>query len=159
MATIHHPARDSRDYEYHREACDDCYGAELREMERADLARRLAKPTRETRKMRKPDTSELALPKPNPARDSDYRAYVRSHPCAIKGRSEHRCEGPIECAHIRTAGFGLKSSDYATIPLCAKAHRFTQHNIGWSEFMIRFDFNPWQVAFLLLERWHRSADR
>ncbi len=117
----------------------------------------IPKPLRSERKIRKVDTSDLSLPKPDPARDSDYKAYVRSHPCAIRGRAEHRCEGAVEAAHIGTAGFTLKQSDYATVPLCVKAHEFTQHNVGWPEFMIRYDFNPWHVAFWLLEKWHRRT--
>lgn len=122
----------------------------------------LEKPTKATRKPMKVDTSELALAKPHPARNASYRAYVRNHRCAIAGRAGHRREGSVECAHIRTAGFALKSSDYATIPLCLKAHRGIQHNVGWSEFMIRYDLNPWHVAFGLLEKWvsmnKREAD-
>lgn len=118
----------------------------------------IPKPQRELRKSRRLiDTSGMALPKPEAARDAEYRAYVRSHPCAIKGRAEHHCEGPVEAAHIRTAGFALKASDFATVPLCVKAHRFTQHQEGWPAFMIRYDFNPYEVAFWLLESWHRRT--
>lgn len=119
----------------------------------------LKKPRKGERKRVAIDTSELPLAKQHVARDAEYRAYVRSHPCAIKGRAGHRCQGNVEAAHIKTAGFCLKSSDYATIPLCVKAHEWTQHQIGWPEFMIRYDLNPWHVAFGLLEKWHRRTER
>jgi hypothetical protein len=119
----------------------------------------LPKPLRSERKRGVIDTSTLPLAKQHVARDAEYKAYVRSHPCAIKGRAGHRCEGPVESAHIRTAGLGLKSSDYATIPLCVKAHEYTQHQIGWGEFMSRYDLNPWHVAFHLLEAWVRRTAR
>ncbi len=117
----------------------------------------LPKPTRADRKRVKSDTSELPLAKAHPARDAAYRAFVRSHPCAIKGRGYHRCHGPVECAHIGVHGTGIKASDYATVPLCHKAHLWTQHQYGWREFNSLFDFNPWEVAWGLLERWHRIA--
>jgi hypothetical protein len=115
----------------------------------------IPKPQKHERKRAAIDTAELALPKPSPARDADYRAYVRKHDCAIRGRAGHRCYGAVEAAHIGTAGLGLKSSDYATVPLCIRAHEGTQHQIGWPAFMVRFDFNPWHTAFVLLEKWHR----
>lgn len=115
----------------------------------------LRKPLRSERRRANFDTRDLPLAKQHVARDGDYKAYVRSHPCAIKGRAEHRCEGPVEAAHIRTAGFGLKSSDYSCIPLCVKAHEFTQHRIGWPAFMETYNFNPYHVAWTLLEAWVR----
>ncbi len=115
----------------------------------------LPKPTRADRKRVKIDTSDLPLAKAHPARDTAYKAFVRTHPCAIKGRAGHRCYGPVEAAHIGVHGLHIKASDYATVPLCGKAHRFTQHQYGWREFNLLFDLNPWHIAFHLLERWHR----
>lgn len=119
----------------------------------------LAKPTRAERKRIKIDTSDLALPKLDPARDKAYLAFVRSQPCSIRGRAEHRCRGPVQAAHINVTGLRIKASDFATIPLCEKGHIWTQHQYGWREFNLLFDLNPWHVAFHLLEKWHRMASK
>lgn len=70
-----------------------------------------------------------AVPKPAPpARDSEYLAFVRSHPCCAC----HTRDG-VEAHHWAprgdTGGMGRKPSDKRTVPLCETCHR-AMHDTG-----------------------------
>jgi hypothetical protein len=68
---------------------------------------------------RKPPSKERR----GPARDADYRAWIRTFPCAACG-----VERGVECAHVGDdGGMSMKCSDFATIPLCAACHRTGPH--------------------------------
>lgn len=58
------------------------------------------------------------LPKHINDRDSQYREFIRSFPCLVKGCRET----PIHAHHMETGGMGTKGSDYSCIPLCHKHH-------------------------------------
>jgi len=63
-------------------------------------------------------------------RDDDYRAWIRSLPCAVSGclwRWQR-----VECAHVKSRGAG--GDDVANcVPLCMSHHRY-QHQIGIRSF-------------------------
>jgi hypothetical protein len=53
-----------------------------------------------------------------PARDSRYRAWIRTLPCAACG-----CSWNVEAAHTGSdGGMSMKASDYSCIPLCTNCH-------------------------------------
>lgn len=58
------------------------------------------------------------VPKPKTARDSDYLAHVRKHPCCSCGATE-----AIHAHHVASGGMGQKASDYLTAPLCGVCHQ------------------------------------
>ena len=69
---------------------------------------------------------------PNPARNSKYLAWIRTHPCVICGVSRG-----IEASHTGPHGLGQKSPDTSAIPLCAKHHRTgndSYHKLGPRKF-------------------------
>lgn len=135
----------------HEDVCSNCG-----DVIAAEIRKSLQKPTRASRRSIKVDTQALALAKPESARDGSYRVYVRSQPCALKGFNDHRCYGPIEAAHIGKTGLGRKSSDYTCISFCTKAHSI-QTELGWGCFSENYNFNPFEVAFWLLEAWVRRT--
>lgn len=71
-----------------------------------------------------------------PARDEDYKAWIRTLPCLIgRVRPEMAAEpwGPrTEAAHTGPHGHAQKASDYTCIPLCRKHHHELDHQIGKS---------------------------
>jgi hypothetical protein len=53
-----------------------------------------------------------------PTRDSRYRAWIRTLPCAACGRT-----WGVEAAHTGSdGGMSMKASDYSCIPLCGECH-------------------------------------
>jgi hypothetical protein len=53
-----------------------------------------------------------------PARDEDYKAWVRTMACCACG-----AEGRSEAAHTGTdGGMSMKASDYSCVPLCPDCH-------------------------------------
>ena len=81
-------------------------------------------------------------PRRGPERSPEYLAWIRTLPCAV-------CQRPptiylaIEAAHthgLGPRGFGQKSSDYSTIPLCFWHHRGdpdSYHEMGERRFAVR----------------------
>ena len=67
-----------------------------------------------------------------PARDDDYKVFIRGQPCCACGRF------PSEAAHTgQDGGMAQKSSDYSCVPLCNACHtagRRAYHRIGREEF-------------------------
>ena len=58
-----------------------------------------------------------------PVRNWKYRAWIRSLPCAICGRT------PSEAAHTGSDhGLRQKASDYTCVPLCTFCHTFGPHS-------------------------------
>ncbi len=53
-----------------------------------------------------------------PARNSEYRAWVRTKPCLVCGS-----ERGVEACHTGPHGLSMKSSDFQCIPLCYRHHR------------------------------------
>jgi hypothetical protein len=67
-----------------------------------------------------------------PARNPRYLAWVRTQSCSVCGSKQ-----AVEAAHTGPHGIGQKSSNYATIPLCAKHHRTgaeSYHRLGPRKF-------------------------
>lgn len=83
-------------------------------------------------KRRKPPRSGIVR-NPDRVRSPAHRAWVRGHECACKATlGMSCCEGPVECAHVRTGtdgGTGIKPSDVWCVPLCRWHHR-EQHVFG-----------------------------
>lgn len=59
------------------------------------------------------------VPKPTTARNADYLAHVRRHPCCSCGREEG-----VVAHHIAGGGVAAKCSDYFTAPLCVTCHNW-----------------------------------
>ena len=79
-----------------------------------------------------PKTPRAYPKRRSPARNWKYRAWVRTLPCAVCGRS------PSEAAHTgNDGGLRQKASDFSCVPLCAEHHRLSgqsYHNIGKKAF-------------------------
>src|SRR3954451_24651277 len=78
---------------------------------------------------RKPPAKERR----GPARDTEYRTWIRTWPCAACGSTVH-----VEAAHTgNDGGMSIKASDYSCIPLCQDCHRvgsFAYHRLGRAAF-------------------------
>ena len=72
-------------------------------------------------------------PRKGPARDEDYKEWIRTLPCSACG-----VEGRPEAAHTGIdGGMSMKASDYTCVPLCADCHTQAPeayHRIGKREF-------------------------
>lgn len=68
-------------------------------------------------------------PRKGPARDKEYKAWIRTQDCCACGVS-----GRSEAAHTGTdGGMSVKASDYSCVPLCAQCHLrgpLAYHRIG-----------------------------
>ena len=67
-----------------------------------------------------------------PARNPDYRRWIRSLPCCVC-----RTTRGVEGGHTRPRGLSQKSSDLSVIPLCARHHRTgndSYHKLGPRKF-------------------------
>ena len=86
-----------------------------------------------------------------PARDDEYKRYIRQQPCCACGSM------PAEAAHTgRDGGMSMKASDYSCVPLCHCCHTAggkSYHRIGRSEFerLHGIDFDI--VAEVLFTEW------
>jgi hypothetical protein len=73
--------------------------------------------------------SRSGPPRQGPARDEDYRAWIRSLPCCAC-----LAEGRSEAAHTGAdGGMSMKASDYSCVPLCPDCHTrgpLAYHRIG-----------------------------
>jgi hypothetical protein len=79
------------------------------------------------------------LDNPQPERDPQYRAWIRSQPCAACGTHIG-----VEAAHTGPHGLGQKASDYTCIPLCYEHHRTGNEaldKIGHQAFQDRYFVN------------------
>jgi len=83
-----------------------------------DLRRWLAKEVMGKDLPGKPPKRESVLHPNQPARSVQYRAWIRSLPCAVCGTSFG-----VEAAHTGPHGVQQKASDYSCIPLCHPHHR------------------------------------
>jgi hypothetical protein len=84
---------------------------------------------------------------PAQLRSGKHLAWLRTQRCLCHSLRDHRCEGPVQAAHVRRntdAGLSAKPSDCWTVPLCHAAHSL-QHQIGEQPFERKFGF--------LLKRW------
>lgn len=66
-----------------------------------------------------------------PERDADYLNYQRTCPCIICG-IQHRSEAH-HVRDTRTAGTGIKSPDWYSLPLCHNCHMTVAHGVGFKE--------------------------
>lgn len=66
-----------------------------------------------------------------PERDADYLNYQRTCPCIICG-IQHRSEAH-HVRDTRTAGTGIKSPDWYSLPLCHNCHMTVAHGTGFKE--------------------------
>jgi hypothetical protein len=76
---------------------------------------------------------QCKLRRQQPARDWEYRAWIRTLPCTACGSTRY-----VEAAHTGSdGGMSQKASDYSCIPLCALCHRVrgdSYHSLGRQEF-------------------------
>ena len=72
-------------------------------------------------------------PRKGPARDEEYKAWIREHPCNACGK-----RAPSEAAHTgNDGGMSMKASDYSCVPLCSDCHTkapAAYHRVGKREF-------------------------
>jgi hypothetical protein len=115
----------------------------------------------ETPPERKPPVkAKRAGTRRGPARDADYRAWVRSFPCCV-------CQSPhnVEAAHTDAlqepsarGGMSMKHSDFSCIPLCHDCHQArpdSYHRIrgGRAAFEARHAISCARVVADLLSAW------
>ncbi len=87
-----------------------------------------------------------------PARDAEYRAWIRTLPSVISGL--YGCE----CAHTGSdGGMSQKASDYSTIPLTQEEHR-EYHQIGKPEFERRHGIRCAELARALYAEWRARRE-
>jgi hypothetical protein len=110
------------------------------------------KPTKESRRKANIDTSDLAISKRHFDRDADYRAWIRTHPCALRWMRD--CIGDVEAAHLDRGGRGIKGSDLSCLPLCGKRHHklLDGNSLDWE-----VTAYLWRRAWELLAEWTRKA--
>lgn len=96
---------------------------------------------RETRKARR-----------GPARDWNYRRWIRSLPCCACSSTQY-----VEAAHTgEDGGTSMKASDYSCVPLCAWCHRCgpeSYHVIGKHAFERLHGLNFRSLARRLYRDW------
>jgi hypothetical protein len=117
---------------------------------RLDLERYLAREVLGRQASRKPPQKERG-----PARDAEYRAFVRSFPCAACGSTRS-----VEAAHTGCdGGMSQKSSDYSCIPLCPDCHRvgrLAYHRVGRAEFAARHELDYAEECSRVLREWQAA---
>jgi hypothetical protein len=105
---------------------------------------------------RKPPIRARTGERRGPARDPDYRAWIRSLPCAACG-----CERGIEAAHTGSdGGTSMKASDYSCIPLCGACHRTglsAYHRTGRAAFEAHWGLCCAALVRRLNAAWMRMA--
>ena len=120
---------------------------------RLDLEQYLAREVLDREIPRKPPTKERR----GPARDAEYRAWIRTWPCAACGSTLD-----VEAAHTGSdGGMSMKSSDYSCIPLCTNCHRlgrFAYHRIGRPAFMERWRMDLTRLVLRLNALWRSRTD-
>ena len=93
-----------------------------------------------------------------PARDSRYRAWIRTLPCAACG-----CSWNVEAAHTGSdGGTSLKASDYSCVPLCCDCHTLgplSYHQLGREEFELRHDLDLKALVKRLNRLWFDPQNR
>jgi hypothetical protein len=99
----------------------------------------------------------LGPPRKGPARDEDYKDWIRTLPCCACG-----VEGRSEAAHTGTdGGMSMKASDYSCVPLCPDCHTQASgayHRIGRRRFELSHGICFPALVARLQEEWHgRSA--
>jgi hypothetical protein len=92
---------------------------------------------------------------PQPERDPQYRAWIRSQPCAACGT-----QIGVEAAHTGSHALGQKASDYSCIPLCHQHHRTGNeaiHKIGRRAFQDRFSLDVEELIKRFNALWRNPA--
>ena len=98
------------------------------------------------------ETKPRRVERRGPSRDSRYRAWIRTLPCAA-------CSSRwlVEAAHTGSdGGTSQKASDYSCVPLCRDCHtggRTAYHRIGRLEFERLYRISFADVVGVLTERW------
>jgi hypothetical protein len=93
-------------------------------------------------------------PKPTTWRSQAYLNTVRMRPCLACGRP-----GPSDPHHISMgdAGWGMKSSDLAAIPLCRECHRLIHDDPA--KFRQQVDsLEIYECMYHLLREWIEKGD-
>ena len=61
---------------------------------------------------------------PHPEHGDTRADRVRAMPCLGQRLAGHRCQGPVQAAHVDAQGMGGRGGDARSLaPLCATAHR------------------------------------
>jgi len=94
-------------------------------------------------------------PRKGPARDEDYKAWIRTLDCCACG---HRA--PNEAAHTGLdGGMSMKASDYSCVPLCSDCHTrgpLAYHRIGKRAFERVFALRFASIVAGLRREWNQQ---
>lgn len=78
-----------------------------------------------------------------------HRKFIRGHACVVTlGKIIDECDGPIECAHYRTAansGKGQKPHDWWCFS-CCRHHHSEQHRIGQPAFERKYGIDLAEIC-------------
>jgi hypothetical protein len=96
----------------------------------------------------------LGPPRKGPARDDDYKAWIRTLACSACGRP-----APNEAAHTGIGGgMSMKASDYSCVPLCSDCHtrgHLAYHRIRKRAFERVHDIRFASIAARLRREWRQ----
>lgn len=98
----------------------------------------------------------MASTRKGPPRDEDYKAWIRTLPCAGCGM-----DGRSEAAHTgNDGGMSIKASDYSCVPLCTDCHTQAPgayHRIGKRAFEQTSGLCFADLAARLQKEWRRMS--
>ena len=107
---------------------------------------------------RNPEWKPRRVERRGPPRDSRYRAWIRTLPCATCGSAWQ-----IEAAHTGSdGGTSQKASDYSCVPLCKDCHtagRTAYHRIGKQEFERKYGIDFRALVRALNIAWKINESR
>lgn len=107
-----------------------------------------------TRAPRRSPRRRSALHSTAPARNSRYRAWIRSLPCAACGSGD-----AVQAAHTKNAGMRIKGSDYSCVPLCHCCHREYDNGLRSKElFEVDHNLNLADLVRRLNHDWFAYAN-
>lgn len=85
---------------------------------------------------------------PDKIRSAKHRAWVRTFACVLHNHPEHECDGPIECAHVKTGNGATnrsKAGDQKTLSFCRRAHD-EQTKMGEAQFERKYGISMNDIA-------------
>jgi len=89
-----------------------------------------------------------------PDRDNTYLNHIRALPCIICG-IQHRSDAH-HLRDTRTAGTGIKSPDWMTLPLCHDCHMNVAHGTGFKESLRWIKIDLMDFTRLCYLRWKNN---
>ena len=84
-------------------------------------------------------------------RNEKYLALMREYPCVVCGAP---ADGGVH--HVLSGFHGIKSTDYATIPLCMRHHQQTENDPAFMRECLKYLIK--QYIVLLTDIYEKSAE-